>query len=307
MALGLNQLKSKLPQKIMMLREHLQFSAVLLECLNSEKKTVSTATGFIRREGEKLFLYTCWHVVTGFDHKNIKAGNKLPDRRYLRIHMQKCDHHPGGLTGINGLFSMEVPLYDDDHTPPMPIWHQELIEKENFALNEIRIRVPHKDIVKIELADAPAIYEEWQAVSGNHVTLETGYFGFPGDKVLIVGYPHGFSVTGDSKPTAVALTRFIAASPAFNMNGPILLEDVGAPSMSGSPVFLLHNDKAYIFGIYSGLIYTDRSHSDQGQKLHTALGTVENLIFALDSGSGWYALDKQFHTLPDISSETHEI
>jgi hypothetical protein len=45
--------------------------AVRLETFNKERKPLTRASGFLIRETDGLFLYTCWHVVTGIDFLNL--------------------------------------------------------------------------------------------------------------------------------------------------------------------------------------------------------------------------------------------
>ena len=51
----------------------LPFVGVLLQCLDDDGKVLASASGFVRLEEEGRFLYTCWHVVTGFDVNDIKV------------------------------------------------------------------------------------------------------------------------------------------------------------------------------------------------------------------------------------------
>ena len=64
-------------------RFELPFKAVLIRCLDEHKRPLNHASGFIRRESGRLFLYTCWHVVTGYDRNDLKVSNRLPDRAFL--------------------------------------------------------------------------------------------------------------------------------------------------------------------------------------------------------------------------------
>ena len=46
---------------------NLSFKAVRLETLDERKTILGRATGFLVRDADGLFLYSCWHVVTGVD------------------------------------------------------------------------------------------------------------------------------------------------------------------------------------------------------------------------------------------------
>lgn len=69
----------------------LPLKAVRIRVLTKNYKDLGHASGFIRKDEGKLYLYTCWHIVTGFDPYDIRVTGKLPDREYLSIEMQDAD------------------------------------------------------------------------------------------------------------------------------------------------------------------------------------------------------------------------
>src|SRR5439155_2822654 len=84
----------------------------------------------------------------------------------------------------------------------------------------------------------------------------------PGDRVMVVGYPYGFSLVGADQPTPVVLTRYIAGVRIADRNTELLLESFGAPGMSGGPVFVERDDDLLLLGVYTCLINPDYgSHS----------------------------------------------
>ena len=97
-----------------------------------------------------------------------------------------------------------------------------------------------------------------------------------GEKLYIVGYPYGYSALGTEQPTAIILTRFIAAERIKDRQTEILLDGPGAPGMSGGPVFIEHDAVLYLLGIYTGLIYPD--HVIEKNEKTTALGTMSNMV-----------------------------
>ena len=58
---------------------------------SSTKKEIGcvAATGFIRKNAEGLFLYTCWHVVTGISVDEIGVPLNFPERRQIRLEIQE--------------------------------------------------------------------------------------------------------------------------------------------------------------------------------------------------------------------------
>ena len=103
-------------------RFELPFKAVLLRVLDEGRRPLIHASGFIRKEGNDLFLYTCWHVVTGYDKNDLKVSNSLPVRAFLEIDMKNVDQHQPGVEAIGGIQSLVIPLYDTSTTPKKPLW-----------------------------------------------------------------------------------------------------------------------------------------------------------------------------------------
>jgi hypothetical protein len=89
----------------------LPFKAVALQCLDEDQRPIKNAyaSGFIRREGEQHFLYTCWHVVTGYDRNDIRIGPKLPGRMFLHVELQAVDRRQPGVETIGGRQSLVIP------------------------------------------------------------------------------------------------------------------------------------------------------------------------------------------------------
>ena len=68
----------------------LHLKTIHIQALDENRSPLTNqyASGFIMREDNDLFLYTCWHVVTGFDMHHIEVGDQLPKRKYLNITLQ---------------------------------------------------------------------------------------------------------------------------------------------------------------------------------------------------------------------------
>ena len=259
-------------------RYQLPLKAVLLRCLDDQKRPLCTASGFLRREGSDLFLYTCWHVVTGYDKNDLRVGHQLPNRIYLEINMQDAQTRQPGVTVIGGLQSIVVPLYDEAATPRKPLWFQDSRHIPNSDLNAIGLFVPFwHDAVKIKLP-ADVRVTDMQVIDESNV--------FPGntnlivgDKLYVVGYPYGFSAFGGEQPTPVVLTRHVAATLFGGRLQEALLDGAGAPSMSGGPVFVERDTSLHLLGMYTGLIYPD--YAIEANEKVTALGTCSNLSLSL--------------------------
>ena len=231
------------------------------------------------------FLYTCWHVVTGYDPYNIQVGLEEPKRLFLRIKLQNSEKRQPGVTVIGGKQTSILSLYDRVELPRKPLWFQDRQHLPHSDLNNINIKVPFwHDAVKLPLSDLDFVDmqvipddEKWQDL----VQL--------GDKVLIVGYPYGFSAAGLDQPTPIVLTRHIAADQMKGMRMQVLLDGPGTPGMSGAPVILERADKLWLFGIYTGTVFPDAQLGSNIQG--TALGRCCNLSMV-------------FHHVPFIEADS---
>ena len=73
----------------------LNMKAVHVQCLDENQKPINGAyaSGFIVQENEHKFLYTCWHVVTGFNMHNIEVGSSLPNRKFLKVNLHSFSYN----------------------------------------------------------------------------------------------------------------------------------------------------------------------------------------------------------------------
>ena len=132
----------------------LPFKAVRIQCLDKDGLPIKNATGsgFIRREDDSLYLYTCWHLVTGLDKNDLRVGRNPPNRLYLDISLQASEKRTEVVTAIGGVQNTTITLYDTLVTPYKPLWCQDKKDIPHPDLNAINIRVPFwHDAVKIEL------------------------------------------------------------------------------------------------------------------------------------------------------------
>lgn len=258
-------------------RFRLPFVGVRLQALDERKQPIAgvVASGFIRRLDNQLYLYTCWHVVTGFDPYDIRVGFTLPNRRYLAVALQAADQRSPGVQVIGGVQTFDLPLYDERTRPALPLWEQDNQHIPHAELNGVNIFVPFwHDVVRIKLpphvsASEFQLIDEERLFQGNMALVS------PGDKCLVVGYPYGFSAFGPGQPTPVALTRFVASDRVGGRHQQFLLEGIGAPGMSGGPVYIEREQDLLLVGVYTGSIYPD--HALYKSEKVTALGTVANI------------------------------
>jgi hypothetical protein len=239
-------------------RSELPRRAVLVRVLNTDKKEVSTASGFIRKEDDGLWLYTCWHAVTGYDRNDLHIPHSPHDRAYLEIHMKDAQNQQPWVEAIGDLKSFEIPLYEGVEDSKRPVWYQDKRHVPNPDLNAIGIFVPTlHDAVKIRLPDDIRVSDlqviEKENFFPGNMELTVG------DKLYVVGYPYGFSAAGKMQPTPVVLTRYVGAKRIMDRDQDVLLDGFGAPSMSGGPVYVERDSSIYLLGLYTGLIFPDYS------------------------------------------------
>jgi hypothetical protein len=256
-------------------RFELPFKAVHVQCLDDRGEPIegAFASGFICAEAGMKFLYTCWHVVTGYNMHDVKIRNHLPARAALQITLQNSDTRAPGVTTIGGNQQAVLPLYQSRAIPFAPLWLQDEKDVPQPDLNAIGLQVPFwHDAIKLPLpetlnvADMQIIGEDRRFKS-----LVT-----PGDRIYVVGFPYGYSALGMQQPTPIVLTQHVAATRIAGRQREILLDGSGAPGMSGGPVFLENSLGISLLGMYTGLIYPD--HVIAQNERVTALGTCIDMV-----------------------------
>lgn len=258
-----------------MQRFELPLKAVHVQCLDDRGEAIkgAFASGFICDEAGVKFLYTCWHVVTGYNMHDVKIGRDLPARAALRITLQNADTRAPGVISIGGNQQAVLPLYQSRTVPFVPHWFQDEKDVAQPDLNAIGLRVPFwHDAIKLPLPDTLHVVD--MQVIGEDQRFKN--LVTPGDRLYVVGFPYGYSALGMQQPTPIVLTQHIAATGIAGRHREILLDGSGAPGMSGGPVFLENSTGISLLGIYTGLIYPD--HVIAQNERATALGTCTEMV-----------------------------
>jgi Trypsin-like peptidase domain len=256
-------------------RSELSFRSVQLRCLDEDRKPLkhASASGFVRIEDGVPFLYTCWHVVTGYDRNDLRVKNALPKRAFLEVFVRDHRGQADSTSVVAGLLSFTIPLYDESARPKRPLWYQDRAHLPHPDLNSIGLCVPSwHDAVKIPLSTDVRV-SQLQLVS--NPVLASNTMLKPGDKIYVVGFPYGFSTGGLGLPTPVVLTRFVTATAVSGRPREFLLDSGGAPGMSGGPVFVERDDDIALLGVYTGVIYPDPVIERRAKV--AALGSCANL------------------------------
>lgn len=249
-------------------RHFLMMKAVHIQCLDENREQIknAVASGFIVQEGENLFLYTCWHVLTSYNMHNIEIQRRLPNRKFLEINLQNKENPREGVEIVSGSQNLILPLYDKQN---LPVWIQEKQDSPNYELNNIGIKVPFMhDVVKLLLPKNLSI-SKLQIITKDETIIKDPFLA---EKIHIIGYPYGYSSLGLEQPTPIVITRFIASYQIKDRYREMLIDGHATPGMSGGPVFVERDDNLLLIGIYTGLLYPD--HIINQNKKTTALGTI---------------------------------
>ncbi|MEL7071709.1 MAG: hypothetical protein AAGN15_24100 [Cyanobacteria bacterium J06581_3] len=280
--------------------------SVFVQCLDSVKNPLAVASGFIVKEQKQLFLYTCWHVVTGFNPQNVKippSSSSIQDRVFLELTFRY------GREAKPGLFSIEsknlvIDLYDSLELPRRPLWYQQSQDIPHSDLNTINLRIPSLyDIVKIPLPQelmSNSTFNSIVVLKPDNCFDKNGFSALPTDQVCIVGYPYGYGALNRNLPLPIVLTRHVASRvvPHLpNLQRTYLLDGQCSPVMSGSPIFLKRRYLFYFLGIYTGLIYPDydnaSSNPREGNDKHAALGMFHPMFSDVRTGLVPYASENE--------------
>lgn len=218
--------------------DRFSFTSLMIEMLFEDEK-LSTATGFIIRKGNLLYLVTNKHNVTGVDNntkKPIDTGAAKPN--FIRIWF--CVNRENLIWQ-----SKKYPLYLTSE-----IWTESKRWLEH-----------HED--KIDVILLPLDSDELLAM--NTFDLDTENFDMlaaPAMPVSIIGFP--LAQTGGKK-LPVWVTGFIASEPDINIEDPatgkelpvFYINSLGKSGLSGSPVIIRtfgnYNKKNYDYEVVGGL------------------------------------------------------
>lgn len=246
-----------------------------LRCLDEDGRPLkhASASGFVRIEDGVPFLYTCWHVVTGYDRNDLRVTNALPKRAFLEVFVQDHREQTVAAAVAGRLLSFTIPLYDRSARPKKPLWYQDRAHLPHPDLNAIGLCVPSwHDAVKIPLPTHVRVSEP-QLVS--NPVLASNAMLAPGDKIYVVGFPYPVGMGGRGLPAPTVLTRFVTATAVSGRPREFLLDSGGAPGMSGGPVFVERDNEIALLGVYTGIIYSEPV-IERNENV-TSLGSCTNL------------------------------
>lgn len=246
--------------------------SLALNALTGDGRTIAAASGFLFSHGDRMYLVTNLHVVTG---QNQDDGSWLPGcGRDSRPKTLEIVWPSAELTHPR---ISPVELYDDS------------LERVFHGVNGMfEGQFPAHDVAVIPLPD------DIGASRGDAYTVddEASVLGVT-DTVFIVGYPENARL-GPGRPPV--WTRGSVASEPQVPGGrsPLLVDARTRPGQSGAPVIVYRREfthvseggfsqtfpeSARLVGIYSG---RTREDSDLGR-----VWDVESIIHAIKYGSHW--------------------
>ncbi len=162
---------------------------------------LGTATGFFFLNENRFYLITNRHVV------RVESTNFSPDKLQIKLHTNNADHTQNSL--------YDIPLYQNGKS----IW------REKPGVDLVAIELPQKDMSRFVFKSFTPSF-----LAPANIIIA------PGDDVIVIGYPRGFSDVLHNYP--VMRTGAVASAYPTAFNGlPFFLVDARLhPGTSGSPV-----------------------------------------------------------------------
>ena len=248
------------------MKNPLSFSSVKLELFSKEGVRLKPASGFVVEAGDRYYLVTNGHVVSG---KGIpESGQPGP---VIEPHILKTSLHIYGGDDENsfplswGVWKrITVQLYDDNDAPT---WIELQTNKQSQSMVDI-IALPiqlNRDLkfnqVLNQLSFNTSYWAKLSAISISAIDTDVEYA--PPDTVYIIGHPLNWAPEGTDKSSA-AFWRMSSIATEINKIGvtqsdTFFIDPCALEGMTGSPVVGLKNDRTKLLGVYS-----DRSTAEFG-------------------------------------------
>jgi hypothetical protein len=268
----------------------LSFSSVKFDLFSKDGIRLKPASGFIVEAGNRYYLITNWHVVSG--------GNIHTDQQQepiMKPYLLKTSVHiHGGAGEKSAPLSMgvrkriTVQLYDDNDSPR---WierrtnegNQHVVDivalpiQVNLTLSLFSGKIPGININKGSWDENIDYWTKISAIPISAIDTDVEYG--PPDTVHIIGYPLGWEPDGiDRTSSAFWRTSFIASEiyePGVRRADTFFIDPCAPEGMTGSPVVGLKNDHIRLLGVYS-----DRSTAEFGANAGLVCGAwlIKQLI-----------------------------
>lgn len=258
------------------------------------------ATGFLWRLGNKIFLITNWHVVTGIkilDGKLI-AGGWCPESLVVQYFTKASPQRLDGMRHQE-IPTVEIDLFRDFHSP---FWLQHSMTFE-WGVDIVAIEINK------ELGDVQCV---------NDYTYPNLYH-FAGSEIFVLGHPLPKSVSKYPISFPVWKRGSIASEllVPWDMRPAFLIDSRTSQGMSGSPVFsrvfgpAAHGDGSIkvdsiltseFMGVYSGRLHDDENNASLGLVWHRNL--IDQIVEKTSAGSREWKVSEVLQKFAPLSANS---
>lgn len=246
----------------------LSYSSVKLDLFSKDGLRLKSASGFVVEAGDKHYLITNWHVLSGrdFPARGSQEPAATPYLLKTSIHSYGGQGEKRAPLSWGGWKRITVPLYDDNGTPA---WIERRANDADIVALPIQLNDPLRLIqsLKAFISKTTEINIDgdfWTRISAIPIsTIDTEVDYGPSDPVHVIGYPLGWAPAGpDKSSSAYWRTSWIASEvhePGMIQGNIFFIDPCALEGMSGSPVIGMKDDQLKLLGVYS-----DRSVAEIG-------------------------------------------
>ncbi len=244
----------------------LSYSSIKLDLFSKDGVHLKPASGFVVEAGNRYYLITNWHVVSGRDIPAPRQQEHVIEPYTLKtsLHIHRGEGEKSAPLSIGMRKRITVPLYDDDNSPRWieyranddtqpPVDIVALPIQVDLTLRLFSGNIPGITIDKRSWAENT---DYWTKVSSIPISaIDTDVEYGPPDPVHVVGYPLGWEPDGaDRTSSAFWRTSFIASEiyePGMRRTNTFFIDPCALEGMTGSPVVGMKNERMKLLGIYS--------------------------------------------------------
>ncbi len=238
----------------------LSFSSLKLDLFSKDGTRLKSASGFVAEAGDKYYLITNWHVVSG---RNISESGRQesvePYTLKTTVHIYAGQGEKRDPPQIGVRRKITVQLYDDNDTPK---WiERKSTDQYQPMVDVVAIPIESETVLRnlfawqVEVSTIDTNMRHWvktSAIPISAIDIDEEYG--PPDTVHIIGYPLGWVPIGTDKTSTAFWRTSSIASERYEIGRTpdVFFIDPPAPEgMTGSPVVGLKNDRVKLLGVYS--------------------------------------------------------
>jgi hypothetical protein len=251
----------------------LSFSSIKLDRFSKDGVQLKPASGFVVKAGNRYYLITNWHVVSGMYDPTHKPRKPVIEPYLLKtaIHFHMGEGEKKAPLTMGRWNRLTIQLYDENDAPKwielqannqqqlkidvIAIPLESNLKNLNFLQALNRIAVPRKFADSMPRTSNVSSWHEISAIFISAIETDIEYG--PSDAVDVIGYPIGWAPTGSNKATPAFWRRSSIASEIIGLGigttseNPFFIDPCPLEGMTGSPVIGVKNDCLKLLGIYS--------------------------------------------------------